>query len=203
MRPLVWLVSLAFFSCRAPLDRTVLESPRAGPGFPARAEDEHLWVEASFVRNHEDLFGLDLTAYGCLPVALRIGRRPGSPLARLEAQGFAPRLYLEDGTELDWVRPEESGLRSPRVLDRMRALELSLSPLPEWAQASERFLFFRIRRPVRVRGPYALSRGGGVWRELELAHSLLVFHAADDAGERSVQVGVRLVSWPGGRVPSP
>ena len=203
VRPLAWILTLALASCRAPLETVVLESPGSMPAFPAHSGDERLWIEADFVANQEDVFGLDLVAYHILPVAVRVGTRPGAAFVRLEEESFAPRLILEDGTTLERVRVEDTGIRLARVLDRMRALELPLAPLPAWEEARARFLFFRIEKPVRVRGAYALSRGGEVWRELELADSLLVFQTRDDQGEHTIQVGLRVAHWPGSRAPTP
>ncbi len=201
LRPVSLLV-LALLACRTPLERTVLESPTALDGFPARTLERGLFAEASYVTNLEEVFGLDLAAYRVLPVALRMGTEAGAGPVSLAPDGAPARLYLEDGVVLERVRPEESGIRSLDVLDRMRALELREGPLDAWERSRHRFLYFRVRPPVRVHGVHALSRSGGVWRELELEGSLLRIGVRDAAGARPLQLGLEAQRWPAGRPPS-
>jgi hypothetical protein len=190
VRLLAWLFPCALAACRAPLETTVVASPAGG--FPRRIESPGLWVEASFVTNHAQVFGLDLTIHDCLPVAVRAGSIDPAGAELLDPQK-EPRLYLGDGTELARVRPEQTGVRSLEILDRLRVLELPAGPLPAWEEAATRFLYFRLPEPVRVHRAHVLSSGGGVWRELSLGDSLLVL--GTDRGD--LGLGLSVVRWPG------
>ena len=179
------------------VSEAVLEAPAAHPEFPGLFEDEGLFVRASFFPESDRIFGLDLVGHDVLAVGVRIGTVPGAEALWLDEERGRPRLYLEDGTVLADVPSDEVPTAVPATDERLERLALLPGPLEPWAETGVRFLYFRIEPPVRVSGEHALSRGGGVWRELELERSLLVFAVASPDGQRAVQVGLRSALWDG------
>ena len=184
-------------ACAAPLDTVVLEAPAAHPEFPALFEASGLFVQASFFAEEEQVFGLDLVGRDVLAVGVRIGTVPGAESLWLDEERGRPQLYLEDGTALEGIASDELATEVPATDERLEKLALPPGPLGSWDRSGVRFLYFRIEPPVRVSREHALSRGGGVWRELELERSLLVFSVESPEGPRAVQVGLRSALWDG------
>ena len=191
------LLAAALMACAAPLDTVVLEAPAAHPEFPALFEDSGLFVQASFFAEEEQVFGLDLVGRDVLAVGVRIGTVPGGEALWLDEERGRPLLYLEDGTALLDIASDELATEGPATDERLVKLALAPGPLAPWDSSGVRFLYFRIEPPVRVSKEHALSRGGGVWRELELERSLLVFAVESPHGQRAVQVGLRSALWDG------
>ena len=199
MRPLPWLApasALLVAACIEPAHGPVVGAPRDFPGFPASSTDEIVWAEATFYTNHSHAFGTDLTLHGYVPVALRIGvGRSDGTLRRISRESFDARMYLQDGTALSWVPPDEVEHRRELVCERVVEQALPLATLPEWEQAEEGFVFFRFEKPgVRVQGSYALSSppslAGEFHRELELPQSLVSFTVVGADGPEVVFVGL-------------
>ena len=196
-------------ACKMPEQHGVVTSPPGFPGFPTRCTDDALWVEAVLYSDHVARFGTDLTRSGVLPIALRIGtidaagdaERP-SVVGRAQVLALRPdtldaRLYLQNGTVLAWTPPDDvpaSG--SVREATATRGLELSL--LPSWTDAEEGFLFFRMPSGMRIHDHFALTARHGVYREVDLNHSLLSLSIETVDGPREVRVGVRSEHFAGG-----
>ena len=188
------LLALALFAtaCRGPLRGTVVTGPEGFPGFPAHADEGVLMLEATFFTNHEEIFGEDLTRFGYLPVAVRIGiRERDGVIRRLSTETLDGHLYLQDGTPLSWIPYDDIELDSRAVLDRIARQALVLSVLPEWHDASEGFLFFRLGEDVRVQGEYALTRDGEIYRELDVLQSMMSIDVSTSQGPRELNVGLR------------
>lgn len=180
-------------SCLGSAGRTVLAPPPGVGGFPTRADDEAVWLEARFEDDQDGVFGHDLHRHGLLAVAVRIGLRPGHEASGLylDPDLVLPELFLQDGTPLTWEpapRPPRGGASLWNALDRRR-LEFSL--LVPFQEAREGYLYFRFDPDrVRVREARVLSRVPGAERELELNASLLRLNVAGAGATRSLSVGI-------------
>lgn len=188
---LLFLATLAT-ACAGPLRGTVVVGPEEYPGFPGHADEGALLIEATFFANHEEIFGEDLTRFGYLPVAIRVGiRERDGVVRRLSADTLDAHLYLQDGTPLPWIPYEDIELDSGKVLDRIAKRAVVLSVLPEWHDAHEGFIFFRFGDDVRIDGVYALTEDGEYYRELDVLQSLLSLEVSTSKGPRRLNVGLR------------
>ena len=166
--------------------------PEEFPGFPAHANDGLVLVEATFYENHEEIFGNDLTRFGYIPVAIRIGIRERSGVVhRLSSDTLDAHLYFQDGTPIPWIPYEDLEITSEGVIDHVAKQALVLSVLPEWHDAREGFLFFRFDEGVRVQGEKALTTDGEYHRELDLLQSLISLDVSTNKGPIRLNVGLR------------
>jgi hypothetical protein len=186
------LIALLAPGCGGALRGTVVVGPQEFPGFPAHADDGVLMVEATLFTNHEDIFGEDLTRFGYLPVAIRVGvRERDGVVRRLSEDTLDAHLYLQDGTPLPWIPYEDIELANEGVLDRIARRALVLSVLPEWHDAHAGFIFFRFDEDVRIDGTHALTRDGEYYREIDLLQSLLSLDVSTSTGPQRLNVGLR------------
>jgi len=189
--PLLFLAAL-LPACAGALRGTIVVGPEEFPGYPGHADEGVLLIEATFYTNHEEIFGEDLTRFGYLPVAIRVGiRERDGVVRRLSADTLDAHLYLQDGTPLPWIPYEDIVLDNGRVLDRIAERALVLSVLPEWHDAYEGFIFFRLGKDVRIEGVYALTQDGEYYRELDVLQSLLSLEVSTTKGARKLNVGLR------------
>lgn len=186
------LVALLTPACAGSLRGKVVAGPEEFPGFPAHASDGVLMVEATFYENHEEIFGDDLTRFGYVPIAVRIGIRERDGIVRrLSSDTIDAHLYFQDGTPISWVPYEDLDVTSEGVVDHIAKQALILSVLPEWHDAHEGFLFFRFDDDVRVNGENVLTTDGEYHRELDLLQSLISLDVSTSKGTTRMNVGLR------------
>lgn len=188
---------LCCVGCGGSVRGAVAGSPRDFPGYPTQAHRGALWAEATYYTNHDDIFGTDLTRWGILPVALRVGIRGEDDAARRLADEFDPHLYLQDGTPLVWLNAELTEWKNKEVSDRVAEVALTPSLLGAWDASRPRFLFFHFDPEVRLDGTKALSQHAGLFNELDLLQSLLVFTVSSDSGPETLYVGLAAGRWTG------
>lgn len=191
-RPLVGALLLALLSsaCSShPLQR-VSGLPALKPG----ASTRNVWAEASFLSDHPRVFGTDLVSdYGLVPVALKMGYQSGeAPRAYLP--NMEMRLFLADGTALKFRAyddlPVPSGVQA-RIVEQAFQ-KIVLDPWDE-AKHSQAFVFFELPRgpEFEVLGPTRVRhKTEPLWRDIDLADSLLSFVYTDDEGKWPVNVGL-------------
>ncbi len=195
------LLAAGWTACASPA-RGIVSSPPGFGGFPTRSSDAELWAEAVLYTDHADRLGADLAGARVLPVALRVGTITAPPNAEerfaLRPETLDARLFLQDGTVLEWTRPDAVPARG-RVRNAATNRGLALSLVPTWENAEEGFLFFTLPPGVDVKSHYALTARNGVYREVDLNHSLLCFRVETPEGTREIKVGVRAEAYGGSR----
>ena len=180
--------------CAGPAQHPILGEPEGHPGFPSETFVEEVWAEARFVGNHARVLGQDLSEdFGLVPVALRLGHRTDSPAGSwLDPESIDPVLFLQDGTPLAWVPPEDLEQSD----DRIAANTLPMTLLPTWGETRGGFLFFSAAAAgVRLRGRNALVVKEHINLELDLLGSVLAFTISTPSGPRRVYLGLGLERW--------
>lgn len=178
-------------ACALPGRGTVVGAPSDLPGFPGQAKSGVVWAEAIWYTNHAELLGQDLVRRGVLPVALRLGMRADDGRAHQLADDFDPHLYLEDGTSLDWIPPEEVDGKNHELAERIAELALRPGLIESWERTEPRLLFFRLPAGAREEDGHVLVPCRENYRSLQLLHSLVAFDVTDEQGTRTVRVGPR------------
>jgi len=190
-RPLVGALLLALLctACSShPLQR-VDGLPSLKPGSSTR----NVWAEASFLSDHPRVFGADLVSeYGLVPVALKMGYESGdAPRAYLPTMEM--RLFLADGTALPFRAYDELPVPDS-VQARITEHAYQKIKLDPWDEAKHEraFVFFELPRgEFDVLGPTRVRHlTEPLWRDLDLADSLLSFVYTDDEGKWPVNVGL-------------
>jgi len=183
---------LTLIGCATPASKeVVVPTLTEHPGFPSPAHRGAVWIEASFVTNHESVLREDLIDEGLLPIWVKVGLQgEGGDAVRLVGDSVDPPLDLQAGTVLEWVRPEEVDTGSRRGNEGVAERALRLSLLEPWGQAEGGFLFFRLRADTRLWGTHALSSTRRYHRELDLLDSLLQLDVMTDDGKERLFVGL-------------
>lgn len=174
-----------------------LGAPPSSGGFESTGVVDGIKYAASYVSDHEDVFGEDLVdEKGILPVLLHIGIDEGraGDVRWPEDAGLA--LYLPDGTPCAAVSADD--IKVSRSVDqRVRDLALRSRWLGDFDRAVPGFVFFKLPKFES----YSASAGtitlgdDATKRTLKLSKSLMGFRLTVDDEGRDFHVGLGSEPW--------
>ena len=166
------------------------------PSFPGESVAGDVIVEARFYRDHERVFGVDLTRRAnVVPIALRLGLVAGSPSrVRFAPEDAALQLIVADGSVLRPVAAAQIAGISSRVTSRASSSAADARWLPDWSRATDEFVYFALEpaADLRLRGTEVSHRTGDVVRSVDIDRSLIAFDVEIDGQRQPVRVGVKL-----------
>lgn len=192
-RPIIGALLLALLStaCTSHPLQQVTGLPSLKPG----ASKKNVWAEASFLSDHASVFGTDLvSSYGIVPVALKMGYQ-GGDAPRAYLPDMEMRLFLSDGTALKFRAYDDLPVPAD-VQERIVEQAFQKIVLDPWDEAkhSQAFVFFELPLGTEfeaLSGTRVRHLSEPLWRDLELADSLLSFVYTDDEGKWPVNVGLQ------------
>lgn len=185
-------------ACSSPPDpKPDLGGPPASfPGFPGLAHEDMVNAQAAFEPNHAGLFGIDLLSERAIvPVRLEVGLRGEGAENRvilLNPDQWGLTLYLQDGTALRSVDPEElAGAVSKKIAQKVRDQRFKPGFLEK--QTTSGFVFFALepKGEFKVDGREIGHVRSGFVRGNDLYHSLVSFRVTIDDELRPFFVGIK------------
>jgi hypothetical protein len=174
-----------FLSCASdggiPKEGKLAEPPASGSGFAPNTQVEIVVARARFVEDTKKVFGVDLVGdYDVIPIAIKLGLKGvGSELETVYAnpQQMDFRLFLQDGTALEYVTAAKVAKGDAALESKLNALALREDDLPEFSKAADKYVFFRLspRKEFDLSGNKLWHQAGHVQRALAIERSLMSF----------------------------